>query len=397
LRRPGGRRAARLPLALLLATRHLKSARRDAFASFLSLVAGGGMAVGVAALLLSLAALSGFQVELREEILSRTPEIAIAVEDRELADQVVEEIWRVAGVQEVQLTMSGLGWLVAEGGIEAVELVGYEGDVPVHFPGASTNLTGLFVPETLAKSWLLEVGDTVEVVSGRPILSPIGPQPRVRRLPLMGTFSSGKVEHRLRAAVPLIDAEALFGGDYEILISTRDLGVASSVAAELAERLPESTSIETWQDLNRALFFALRLEKAIMFLGVLLIILVASLALVSDLSLIIANKRREVGMLRAMGIKRSTLQASFFLFGSGLAVAGMTSGAVLGLGGAALLDRYRLLRLPESVYFLDYVPFLVQPLDVVLVVMAAVVVALAATMYATRGVVHLAPVEALRR
>ena len=111
---PSGRRLARLPFSLVLALRYLKSTRRNSFVSFLSATAAGGMALGVAALVLALAALSGFQTVLRREILSRTPEIEIRVDGRALADELQESIARTEGVQRTQLTMSGIGWLVLE-------------------------------------------------------------------------------------------------------------------------------------------------------------------------------------------------------------------------------------------------------------------------------------------
>ena len=190
---------------------------------------------------------------------------------------------------------------------------------------------------------------------------------------------------------------ALFGEEYRVLISTGDLDRAPALVRELTPLLPPGAVVQSWRDLNRALFFALRLEKAVMFLGVLLIIFVAALALVSDLSLLIANKRREVGMLRAMGMSKRSLVWSFFLFGSGLSAVGITIGTISGLGAAHVLDRYRLLRLPQSVYFLDFVPFLSEPVEIGVVLGAAALVALAATLYSARGVLHLDPVEALRR
>lgn len=397
MRRPSGRQAARLPLSVLLAVRLLKSARRDSFTTFLSAVAGVGMALGVGALVLSLAALSGFQGELKKEILARTPEIAIAVDTKEQAIEVSETAWRLRGVVEVDVTMTGLGWIVAGGGVQPVELTGFEQDLPPSFSRPSASDPGLYIPESLARSWLLEIGDVVEVASSRPTLTPLGPQPRVRRLGVRGTFPASKVEHTLRAALPLEMAESLLAGGYRVLIATGDLDRALQVAAELRQILPAGADVATWRDLNRALFFALRLEKAAMFLAVTLIVLVAALALVSDLSLIIANKRREIGMLRAMGMSARTLIAGYCLFGSMLAVGGIVSGAGLGLGLAAMLDRKRLLRLPEDVYFLEYVPFSIEGADVVAVIACAAVVALGSIVYAARAALALDPVEALRR
>jgi lipoprotein-releasing system permease protein len=356
------------------------------------------MALGVAALVLALAALSGFQTVLRREILSRTPEIEIRVDERDLADELQKSTGRVEGVKRTQLTISGIGWLVLADRVLPVDLVGYEGYLPRTFGGSIDRPEGLYLSETVAANWSIEPGDVVEVASSRSTLTPVGPRPRTRRLPLRGTFVRGKTEQRERVALPLAATEALFGRhSYRLLVSTGDLQQALAVEEKLRPILPDGVSIHSWRELNRALFFALRLEKSLMFLAVALIVFVAALALVSDLSLIIANKQREIGMLGAMGARPRMLMRSFVLLGCALAAAGIALGLGLGIGGALLLERFRLVRLPGSVYFLDYVPFLLRPLDVVAVAACAAVIAVAATTYAARGAIQLEPVEALRR
>jgi len=156
-------------------------------------------------------------------------------------------------------------------------------------------------------------------------------------------------------------------------------------------------SVETWRDLNRGLFFALRLEKSLMFVAVFLIVVVAALALVSDLTLVIASKQRDVGMLGAMGARPAALQRIFVALGGSLATLGVVAGVAAGWPAAWLLDRYQLLRLPGDVYFLDHVPFLVRPGDLVAVVGATLGLALACALWAARRASALTPVEALRR
>lgn len=386
------------PLSVVLALRYLRSGRRDSFVSFLSAVAGGGIAMGVAALILALSALAGFQSALRDEILQRTPEVEVEVADRARASALKERLQTIPEVRSAQLTTQGAGWIAYRGSIRPVSILGYEGAVPVIFPGAAGRPSGLYVTDTLADNWLLGPGETVEVASSRPTLTPLGPQPRVVRLAVTDSFTAGLTEQRDRIALPLDSAEVLFGtSEYRVLIETGDLDSAEAVAALLRAEGDDSLRVRSWQDLNQALFFALKLEKTLMFLAVLLIVLVAALALVSDVHLIIAGKRGEIGILGAMGAGRGTVLRAFALLGALIGGAGVAVGGAAGSAVAAVLGRYELLRLPASIYFLDHVPFELQFGDVALVVASAFSVAALAAAWGARTAAGLPVLEALGR
>jgi lipoprotein-releasing system permease protein len=390
----------------LLALRYLRSTRRDAFASFLSLVAAGGLALGVFALILSLAVITGFQEALRAELLSRTPQIEVelpsgrAVEDPAAAAVSARDaVRRVPGVISARVQVRGGGWLVSEGKVLAVELVGSEGRVPHTFPGAIGRPEGLYVPDSLAARWALRPGQILNLVSPRPTLTPFGPQPRVRSLPLAGTYQSGKTqEDKERVALPLAVGETLLGASsLQLDVTAADVDAAIDVAGRLPAVLPKGSEVRTWKDLNRPLLFALRLEKALMFVAVSLIVLVAALALVADLSLIISSKRPEIGILGTMGATPAALRHAFVLLGGLIAGSGVLLGTVLGVGGAWVCDHYHLLKIPGRVYFLDSVPFKVEPWDLVLVLLLTVVLATASAFYAAQRAAALDPIEAMKR
>lgn len=390
------------PFPVLLALRYLRSTRRDAFASFLSAVAAGGLALGVAALILSLAVISGFQDALRAELLGRTPQIEVDLPGglpADAAEAAREAVRRVPGVLAAQVQVRGGGWVVEAGKVQAVDLVGFEGQVPKSFPGAAGKAEGLYVPAGLVARWGLTPGRPVDIVSPRPTLTPFGPQPRVRSIPLTGTYQSGRTqEERERVALPRAVAETLLGGaDRRLEVVAADLDAALDVAGRLGPALPKGSVVRTWKELNRPLLFALHLEKAVMFVAVSLIIVVASLALVADLALIISSKRSEIGILGTMGATPAMLRRAFLLLGGLVAGLGTLTGTVLGVGGAWAFDHYKLLPVPGRVYFLDYVPFQVQPGDLALVLGLAAVLALASSFYAARRAAALDPVEAMRR
>lgn len=387
-----------LPFPAALAFRYLRSTRKDAFVTFLSSVAAGGVALGVAALILSLGALSGFQRALKSEILARTPELEVRLPAGADPEAARRALTSVDGVQSTQLLLRGRGWLLSEGRAQPVELVGYERDLPAAFPARSGEGDGVWISDAMALRWGLEPGMPIEVASARPTLTPLGPQPRLRALRVAGTFATGRSAEEERAALPLTVAATLLpGADRRLEVRTGGLSTALAIAPRLRAGLPAGSEVLTWQDLNAPLFFALRLEKSVMFVAVFLIVIVASLALVADLALIIASKTAEIGMLGAMGASPAMLRRSFLLLGALLAGLGATVGGALGVGGALVLDRYRLLRLPERVYFLDYVPFVVQLWDLAAVVLLTLVLALACSYYAAQRAAALDPVEALRR
>lgn len=406
-----------LPLPLLLALRYLKSGRRDAYVTFLSALAAGGITLGVAALILVLGGLSGLQDFLRSDVLSRTPHLEVEVGPSSDAGGLCETLGAVDGVVEAQRILRARGWLLIGGSAVSAQVVGYDGRLPRSFPLAGPSVGddegagasgdeeaaggaggGLYVGDALARRWGLEPGDLVDVVSPRPTLTPFGPQPRIHQLRLAGVFSTGQTEDdEPRVALPLASAERLFGArGSRIELKTASLEDALEVVGPVAAALPADSRVRTWQELNRALFFALKLEKVLMFVAVFLIVPVAAMSLITVLALLISSKRGEIGMLQAMGATSGDLRRAFLVLGGLLGALGLALGGTLGVGGAWLCDRYRLISPPGDIYFLDHIPFLVEPSDLLAIFSATIVLIATSTLYAARRAAALRPVEALR-
>lgn len=393
--RADGSRRSLIPWPLFLALRYLKSGRKDAFVSFLSAVAVGGIGLGVGALLVAQAGLSGLQYELREEVLTRTSQIEIEVAPGD-ADRLEMEISAIEGVESVARRLRGAGWLMTGGSIRPVQIVGFAERLPESFQGATRRDAGAYVSERLAMLYGLEEGSLVEVASARPRLSPLGPLPRVRRVALTGTFDGGVLSRHDSLALPLAEARQLLGsGSLHLAIRAGGLNQALRVARRIEPLLPASARLRTWRDLNAPLLFALQLEKRLMFVAVFLIVLVGALALVSDLSLIIASRRAEIAILGTIGAAPRRLRRAFLALGGLLATLGIALGATLGAVGATVLDRWQLIRLPGDAYLLDHVPFRIEAGDVAWVLGATMLVALACTWYGASRVASMRPVEAL--
>ncbi len=386
------------PMPLLLALRYLKSTRREAFVTFLSILATAGIAIGVAALILVLAGLAGLQNFLRQDVMARTPHIEITWPPDADADALAAELRAVPGVLEARQILRGRGWLLSGDRPLDVEIVGYEGELPSFFPSPTSSEPGLYVDHVTAQRWVLGEGDLVDVVSPRPTLTPFGPQPRVLKQRIAGVFRSGRTEDQdHRAALPLAAARRLFGDRQTRLeVRSESFEAALELAARLEPLLPPGSRVQTWKDLNRGLFFALRLERMLMFVSVFLIVPVAAMALVTVLGLLISAKRGEIGMLQAMGARPEEIRRAFLILGATLGAMGLALGSILGLGGAWLLDRYRLIAPPGDVYFIDHIPFLVQSSDFAATVTATAVLVLLSTIYAANRAASMRAVEALR-
>lgn len=395
----GPSRRTDLTWSLALALRYLRSGRKDAYVSFLSAVALGGISLGVAALVLALGALNGLQQALRQEVLRRTSEIEIHAASGVEVERLEAEVRDlVGGGGRVARRVRGSGWILVAGGGRSVEIQGFEGDLPSSFPEAESRRPGLYLSDRSARHYGLAPDDVVEIASARSTLSPLGPVPRVRRLALAGTFDHSVLREREVIAVPLdVGIDLLGGAAQHLSVATGSLEGSLELADGLRTALGERARVLTWQDLNGPLLLALRLEKRLMFLAVFLVVLVGSLALVSDLSLIVANRRREIGILGAMGAPARRLRDVFLLLGLTLAGLGVTVGGVVGTAGARLLDRFELIRLPGETYLLDHVPFVTEPLDILVVVAATLVTAFLCSWVGAGKATALTPVEALRR
>ncbi len=418
-----------LPVPLLLALRYLRSTRREttlstpllfvivlftslvglllvgiwsffreAYVSFLSILATAGIAIGVSALILVLAGLAGLQNFLRKDVMARTPHIEIAWPDDADAGALAAELRAVPGVLEARHILRGRGWLLSGDRPLDVEVVGYEGDLPSFFPSPTASEPGLYIDHVTAQRWVLGEGDLVDVVSPRPTLTPFGPQPRVLKQRIAGVFRSGRTEDQdHRIALPLPAARRLLGERQTRLeVRAESFEAALDLVPRLEPLLPAGSRLQTWKDLNRGLFFALRLERMLMFVSVFLIVPVAAMSLVTVLGLLISSKRAEIGMLQAMGARPGEIRRAFLVLGSALGFFGLFLGSALGLGGAWLLDRYRLIAPPGDVYFIDHIPFLVQGSDFAATVGATVFLVLVSTIYAANRAASMRAVEALR-
>lgn len=405
-----------MPFELHIALRYLLARRKQAFISVISLISTLGVAVGVTALIVALALMTGLQGELRNRILGAGAHVYVWKSGGLGLDYrpEVRKLRALEGVTGAAPAILGKGLVRTERGDAFVTLKGIDpalepdvtdlarsmtaGRITDLDPRDEDDLPGILVGTDLARELGVAVGDAVTVLTPEGTLSPMGMMPRARRLRVAGIFKLGLFEFDSASGfVSLPTAERLLNTIPNLVeLRVSDPYNAPAVADRLAATLGAEYSTQDWSDLNQSLFSALWLEKMAISITIGLIVIVAALNIIASLVLLVMEKSRDIAILKTMGATRRSITIVFMLQGLLIGLVGTTAGALLGTGLSYIADRYRLVQIPSEVYQISHVPFVVEPRDFLVVVLAAVVICFLATIYPSRQAAKLDPVQALR-
>jgi lipoprotein-releasing system permease protein len=405
-----------------IAVRYLTARRKQAFISLISLVSILGVGVGVMALVIANALMTGVQGEMRDRIVGATAHINVWKGGAGLLD-VDAEVARMMrpGVLAAAPVVAGQGLLHSAGRSSFVQLKGIDPvrEVAVTDLGVSM-LSGsvdalqvvadpdpevilppdpILLGSALARSLNLRVGDDVQLMVPQGMITPMGIVPRQRLLRVVGIFELGFHEFDSNYGLLSLDvAQQLLNmpGPQAMQLRVARLDDAPEIAAELQGALGLDYTAQDWTVLNAPLYEALRLEKLAIGFTIGLIVMVAALNIVASLVLLVMEKSRDIGILRTMGAPASAIQRIFILQGVTIGAVGTFVGAALGVIVSWVCDRYQLFSLPGDVYQITHLRFRVETLDVVTIVVAAMLVCLVATIYPARRASGIDPAEALR-
>jgi lipoprotein-releasing system permease protein len=411
-------------LELQIAWRYLRSRRGSKLLSLISIIAIGGVLVGVSALIVIIGVMNGLQHDLREKILVGSPDIRVLSygEDLKLSDwqQVLDKVRKQPGVVTAAPFVLTEALMTAghdyAGGVYVVGLQPQARGVPdvttirshakygdFRFASTDGQHRGVVLGKLLAARFNKYPGDSINLLSaGGGKMNPVtgGFVPRVERFEVTGTVETGMYEYdNSYAFIALDKAQGLAGlgdGVTGIEVKTADRWQAASVASRLVAALGWPYRTVDWEEQNHSLFQALKLEKLGMGVILLLIVLVAAFNIVSTLTMVVADKTKEIGILKAMGMPARSIRRIFFLQGLVIGVVGTGLGLVLGFGAALALDRYQFIKLDPQVYFIDHLPVSTQPMDVMWIVIASIAIAAIATVYPSVQASRLFPIEAIR-
>ena len=401
---------------LFVALRYLFARRKQAFISLISLISVIGVAVGVMALVIALALMTGLQGELRDRILSSQAHIYVwktgGITD--YASEVVR-LRQVPGVLGAAPTIFGKALVVAgdaqafisvkaidpalEPSVTGIKEAMRQGSLDALANESEDQPPASLIGEDLAKQLNVTLGDSVTLVTPQGTLSPMGMIPRTRRARVAGIYNLGLYEFDSSYGfVSLPFGERLMGKDAADLIQLRvtDIWDAPRIADDVTRRLGAAYVAQDWSDLNQSLFTALGLEKMAISIAIGLIVMVAALNIVASLILLVMEKSRDIAILKTMGTSPKRIMTIFMMQGLIIGIAGTVFGGSGGLALCWVLDHYRLIKIPADVYQVAYVPFVVLPRDFALVIVSAIVISFVATIYPSRQASRLDPVQALR-
>lgn len=405
---------------LFIALRYLKARRKQTFVSVITGISMLGVIVGVMALVIALALAAGFRQDFRDKILGAEAHIYIygfaASGGLDQPDRLVERAESLDNIHAAAPMAWGVG-LVASGldnrfvRIKGVD-PGSHIDRVVDFHSylvdgllddlrpAAGRRPGIILGQGLARVLGTGVGETVRVLTQSGSLSPLGLLPRPRSFRVAGIFASGMSDYDDQwAFVSLAEARRLLAletGASVILVRVVDVGRLEETREALAAELGPGYLVKDILTENRPLFSALKVEKLMTFITIGLIVMVAALNIVSSLVMMVMEKTRDIAVLRSMGATRGAITRIFIYQGSIVGIAGTLVGCAAGWLAARLLDSSQLIRLDPRVYYIEYVPFRVMPLDFTLVAVTAMLISFLATLYPAWQAARLEPAEALR-
>lgn len=407
-----------------IARRYLASRRKGRFLSLITVIAVGGIALGVTALITVIAVMTGLQRDLQEKILGNHPHIYVFEAGQAFRltnpEHVLDEIRGISGVQAADAfvmtqvvalresieyaqfgVLHGIDASSDSEPLTAVQSRIQSGELA--FGPTVTGRPGILVGHRLAARLGLLPGDVLTVISGENIkVDPMGnPAPVTREFEVTGTVETGMYEYdnqnlyaSIEAAQDLLELPTdVVGG---IAVNVTDPWNSNAIARQIDEALGYAYYTQDWRTLNSSLFSALKLEKLAMGIILSLIILVAAFNIVSTLTMVVRDKTKEIGILKSMGLTDGQVLRVFLLQGLAIGVIGTTLGTIGGLVLVWALDRYQFIEIPGDVYFIDRLPVALAPLDLVLIVVTSLLIALLATIYPARQASRLLPVEAIR-
>jgi len=398
-----------------VAKRYLTAKRKQAFISVITLISVLGITIGVMALIIAIALITGFQKDVQDKILGATSHIMVSdLSGNGISDYqpFINKIEKKEPITEVNPVAYKTVLIKGPYKNSGVVLRGLDfkrkethsfwkdkldrGTIPDY----ETDIDSILLGWDLSFEIGAGVGDVVTVISLSNRLTPTGLFPNIKKLRVIGIFRTGLYEYDASTAlVDLKTAQNMFDLDGRVnlvQIKIKDIFKAPEFKEEIRSLLPPETYVTTWMEMNESLFSALKLEKKLMFFTIALIILVAALNIIATLILMVMEKTKDIGILMAMGATSKSIRKIFFLQGATIGTLGTLIGTVLGLAWCWLANTFELIKVPVDIYQIPFVPFKISVLDLLIIVLSAILISFISTLFPSHRASKIDPVGALK-
>jgi lipoprotein-releasing system permease protein len=419
---------------LFISLRYLRAKRKQVFVSIITFISIAGIFLGVAALIIVLAVMNGFETDLRNKILGINSHIVLMKFSGVMKDypKVMNEIADVEGVVASTPFIYTQAMLKSGSRTSGVVLRGMSVDTApqvinlgkmqeggIHYlsgrvqsiPGLPTDASlspGIVIGKELAKNMGLSLFDPISIISPMGISTPMGMVPRMKKFILVGIFDSGFYEYDSTLAyISLKDCQEFLNMGEDVTgleIKVNDIYHANVIAKSLERKLGFPFWARHWMELNKNLFAALKLEKRVMFIILSLIVLVAAFNIICTLIMIVMEKNKDIAILKTMGATSESIMKIFIYQGMTIGVIGTLLGCLGGLSVAFNLEKISVFIenlfgfkiLPGDIYYLSQLPSQVNYLDVLIIITGTMLICFLSTIYPSRRASKLDPAEALR-
>ena len=403
-----------------IGSRYLRAKQKQAFISLITVLSIAGVTVGVMALIVVIAVMTGFEHDLKSRILGVESHIVIMRHNVPFSDyrNILEHVENTDGVEAATPFINSQVILRSSLSLSGAVLKGIDPDSADRViknldkvslknlketnqrKSTSIAMPAIILGKELAKNLGVMQGDPVYLISPRGMISPIGHIPTMKRFRVAGLFESGMYEYdRSLAYIHIKDAQKILRmGDSVngIEVRVNDIYNAGNIAGRIVKELGFQYWARDWMQMNQNLFSALKLEKTVMFIILALIVLVAAFNIASTLIMMVMEKTRDIAILKAMGATDKSIRKIFVFKGVVIGSIGTIFGVCLGFILCTVLKYYHFIELPGDVYYITTLPVKLELLDIVIIASAAMAISFLATLYPASQASKLDPVEAIR-
>jgi len=411
----------RMSFETFIGRRYLRAKQKQAFISLITILSVAGVALGVMALIVVIAVMTGFEADLKTRILGGQPQVMILRHGGAFTQyrEILQKVEKTPGVEAATPFIYAQIMLRSKNGAAGAVLRGIDpesagrvmktlqdADLPSSTdvkstPGSPPQIPGIVLGRELAKNLAVVEGDAIYLISPRGMISPIGHVPTMRQFKVTGFFESGMYEYdQTFAYINIRDAQKIMRLEDSVTgldIRVTELYDAGQIAQKIADKLGFPYYARDWMQLNRNLFKALKLERRVMFIILTLIVLVAAFNIASSLIMMVMGKTRDIAILKAMGTTERSVKKIFVFNGMVIGALGTLIGLGLGLVICTVLKHYNIHELAGDIYyFTTRLPVKLELLDVASIIAAALLICFLATLYPARQAAKLNPVEAIR-